>query len=247
MRDHTRTNRFRFWKQANRTAVQAEDLAAHLPHPGTSSEAALIARQQLAQVWETVGTLSERQRTVFLLRFVDELELAEIAEITGLPISTVKTHLYRSLATIRSRHHAAAQPGRSPDEPLSTFRLSSQHLSDEQMYALLDDSLPSEASPRLHLLSCASCQAELAMLGASLTDLRVATTHLAAARVSGPRPSPGTAAKDFLLRNAWAASLATASVALAVSLTLVHPHRVPAPAAPGNVAAATGPGSAGLR
>jgi RNA polymerase sigma-70 factor, ECF subfamily len=104
LRDHTRTNRFRFWRHVAQTAVQADDLAAHLPHPASSTEASIIARDQLAQVWETVETLSERQRTIFLLRFVEELELADIAQITGLPISTVKTHLYRSLAAIRSRH-----------------------------------------------------------------------------------------------------------------------------------------------
>jgi RNA polymerase sigma-70 factor, ECF subfamily len=104
LRDHTRTNRFRFWRHVSQTAVQADDLAAHLPHPASSTEASIIARDQLAQVWETVATLSERQRTVFLLRFVEEMELADIAEATGLPISTVKTHLYRSLATIRARH-----------------------------------------------------------------------------------------------------------------------------------------------
>jgi len=104
VRDHTRTNRFRFWRQVSRTAVQADDLAAHLPHPASSTESSLIAQQQLALVWETVATLSERQRTVFLLRFVEELELADIAAIADLPISTVKTHLYRALAIIRSRH-----------------------------------------------------------------------------------------------------------------------------------------------
>ena len=103
-RDHTRTNRFRFWRQVAQTAVQAEDLAAHLPQKGTSTEASLIAHEQLALVWKSVAKLSERQRTVFLLRFVEDLELADIATITGLPISTVKTHLYRSLATIRSQH-----------------------------------------------------------------------------------------------------------------------------------------------
>lgn len=102
-RDHTRTNRFRFWRQVAQTAVQADDLAAHLPQPGMSTEGSLIAHEQLALVWESVARLSERQRTVFLLRFVEELELADIATITGLPISTVKTHLYRSLATIRSQ------------------------------------------------------------------------------------------------------------------------------------------------
>jgi RNA polymerase sigma-70 factor (ECF subfamily) len=104
VRDHTRTNRFRFWRQVAQTAVQADDLAAHLPQAGMSTEASLIAHEQLGLVWESVGKLSERQRTVFILRFVEELELADIAEITGLPISTVKTHLYRSLATIRAKH-----------------------------------------------------------------------------------------------------------------------------------------------
>ena len=103
-RDHTRTNRFRFWRQVSQTAIQADDLSAHLPHPGASSETALIAQEQLALVWESVARLSERQRTVFLLRFIEELELADIASITGLPISTVKTHLYRSLATLRALH-----------------------------------------------------------------------------------------------------------------------------------------------
>jgi RNA polymerase sigma-70 factor (ECF subfamily) len=106
LRDHTRTNRFRFWRKVSQTAVQADDLAHHLPSKVSSTEASLIAKEQLALIWETVGTLSERQRTVFLLRFVEELELADIAQITGIPISTVKTHLYRALATIRAAHSA---------------------------------------------------------------------------------------------------------------------------------------------
>ena len=109
VRDHTRTDRFRFWRNVSKTAVDASDLAAHLPPPGASSESALIAHQQLALVWETVGKLSERQRTIFLLRFVEDLELADIAQITSLPISTVKTHLYRALGTIRQRHLPSAQ------------------------------------------------------------------------------------------------------------------------------------------
>jgi RNA polymerase sigma-70 factor (ECF subfamily) len=58
----------------------------------------------VALIWQTVSGLSERQRTVFLLRFVDEMELPEIAAATGIPLSTVKSHLYRALAAIRARH-----------------------------------------------------------------------------------------------------------------------------------------------
>jgi RNA polymerase sigma-70 factor, ECF subfamily len=106
VRDHTRTDRFRFWKRVSETAVDVSDISSHVPHRDSSLESRLIAHEQLALVWESVAQLSERQRNVFLLRFLDELELSEIATITGLPVSTVKTHLYRALATIRARHNA---------------------------------------------------------------------------------------------------------------------------------------------
>lgn len=106
IRDHTRTDRFRFWKRVSETAVDVSDISSHVPHRDSSLESRLIAREQMALVWESVAQLSERQRNVFLLRFLEEMELSEIATITGLPISTVKTHLYRALATIRARHNA---------------------------------------------------------------------------------------------------------------------------------------------
>jgi RNA polymerase sigma-70 factor (ECF subfamily) len=49
-----------------------------------------------------VGHLSERQRTVFLLRFVEDMELAEIAAVTGMKEGTVKVHLFRALRAVRS-------------------------------------------------------------------------------------------------------------------------------------------------
>lgn len=105
IRDHTRTDRFRFWKRVSETAVDVSDISEHLPLHESSPEATLIAREQLALVWDSVGRLSDRQRNIFMLRFVEELELSEIAEITAMPISTVKTHLYRALAALRERHN----------------------------------------------------------------------------------------------------------------------------------------------
>src|SRR5271170_740825 len=106
VRDHTRTDRFRFWKRVSETAIDVSDISSHVPHRDSSLESRLIASEQMTLVWESVEQLSDRQRSVFLLRFLEELELSEIATITGLPISTVKTHLYRALATIRARHNA---------------------------------------------------------------------------------------------------------------------------------------------
>lgn len=105
-RDHTRTNRFRFWKRAAATAVDAADVASSLPSREISAEAQILAREQVTRIWDTVAGLSERQRSVFLLRFQEELEIPEIAGITGLPIGTVKSHLYRALAAVRANHGA---------------------------------------------------------------------------------------------------------------------------------------------
>jgi RNA polymerase sigma-70 factor (ECF subfamily) len=107
VRDHTRTDRFRFWKRVSDTAVDVSDISSHVPHRDSSLESRLIASEQMTLVWQSVAELSERQRSIFLLRFLEELELSEIASITGLPISTVKTHLYRALATIRARHNSS--------------------------------------------------------------------------------------------------------------------------------------------
>jgi RNA polymerase sigma-70 factor (ECF subfamily) len=107
-RDHTRTGRFRFWKHISASAVDVADVAASVPNRDISAEASLIAQQQVALIWETVGCLSARQRNVFLLRFLEEMDIPEIATVTGLPLGTVKSHLYRALNIIRSRHNPTA-------------------------------------------------------------------------------------------------------------------------------------------
>jgi RNA polymerase sigma-70 factor (ECF subfamily) len=103
-RDHTRTGRFRFWKHLSTSAVDVDEVAASLPNREVSAEAQLIAQQQVALIWQTVDGLSPRQRTIFLLRFLEELEIPQISAVTGLPLSTVKSHLYRALNIIRTRH-----------------------------------------------------------------------------------------------------------------------------------------------
>lgn len=103
-RDHTRTGRFRFWKRVSESAVEASDVASLLPSGQRTAESQLIAREQVEGVWETVGTLSERQRSIFVLRFIEEMEINEIAMATGLPVGTVKSHLYRAIAAVRARH-----------------------------------------------------------------------------------------------------------------------------------------------
>jgi RNA polymerase sigma-70 factor (ECF subfamily) len=108
-RDHTRTGRFRFWKRVTASAVDVAEVAAFVPAHDRSAEDHLIAQQQVAEIWQTVNGLSDRQRSVFLLRFLEEMEIPEIASVTGLPLGTVKSHLYRALAIIRTQHNRSGQ------------------------------------------------------------------------------------------------------------------------------------------
>jgi RNA polymerase sigma-70 factor (ECF subfamily) len=66
-----------------------------------TAESQMLTRERLAAVWAAVETLSARQRSVFLMRFVEEMEMQEIVEATGMQMGTVKSHLHRALAAVR--------------------------------------------------------------------------------------------------------------------------------------------------
>lgn len=100
IRDHTRTRRFQFWKKAERLHIEE---IQNWPVRGISPEEKAAVNEQVRAVWEATKTLSERQRTVFLLRFVEELEISEIAQSMGLTENAVNVHLFRAVHAIRKR------------------------------------------------------------------------------------------------------------------------------------------------
>jgi RNA polymerase sigma-70 factor, ECF subfamily len=101
-KDHWRNRRMQFWRQTRTNSVDLDEASDWLPSGESSQETKLLARERVSQVWSAVKGLSERQRTVFLLRYVEELELSEIAHTTGLSEGTVKAHLSRALARVRT-------------------------------------------------------------------------------------------------------------------------------------------------
>jgi RNA polymerase sigma-70 factor (ECF subfamily) len=101
-KDHWRNRRLQFWRQTQINSVDVDEASEWLPSGERSVEQMLLAREQVGQVWKAVESLSERQRTVFLLRYVEEQELSEIARATGLSEGTVKAHLSRALAKVRT-------------------------------------------------------------------------------------------------------------------------------------------------
>ena len=101
IRSHTRTMKFRFWKGAPRIDVQ--DLADSLADREGSPEERIIAKDRVRVVRQVLDQLSPRQRTVFLMHFVEDLDLREISAATGMSVTTVKTHLYRAVSAIRAK------------------------------------------------------------------------------------------------------------------------------------------------
>ena len=102
LRDHEGSSRLKFWRRALRSSVDIALIGDWLPDRRMSPEAAAVANQQVEAIWGVAAGLSGRQRTVFLLRFVEEMDLLEIAALTGMKEGTVKAHLFRALQAVRA-------------------------------------------------------------------------------------------------------------------------------------------------
>ena len=106
VRDHCSSSRFKFWKRTMRAGVDVSLAGDWIEDKKLSPEAAAVARQRVSAVWVAAEKLPEKQKTVFLLRFVEDMDVLEIAAATGMAEGTVKSHLYRALRTVRERTEA---------------------------------------------------------------------------------------------------------------------------------------------
>jgi RNA polymerase sigma-70 factor (ECF subfamily) len=100
VRNHLQSRRFQFWKKIKNTD---NGEMREWPDRGISPEESASIRQQVQSVWDATGALSNRQRTVFILRYLEDLDIAEIAQTTGLTENSVKVHLFRAVRNIRKR------------------------------------------------------------------------------------------------------------------------------------------------
>ena len=101
-KDYWRSRRMQFWKTTSQNSVDAAEASSWLPSGESSPEQQLVAKDQVRLVWKAVKELSERQRSVFLLRHVEEMDIHEIAVVMGLSEGTVKAHLSRAMVRVRA-------------------------------------------------------------------------------------------------------------------------------------------------
>jgi RNA polymerase sigma-70 factor (ECF subfamily) len=98
-RDHHKNRKASFWRRL----VGLEDAESPFIAANPSAERSLIAQQEVDAVWKAVASLSQQQREIFVLRFREELSLAEIADVLGLQVGSVKSHLFRAINGVRKR------------------------------------------------------------------------------------------------------------------------------------------------
>ncbi len=99
--DRLRSRRWRFWRQ--RPAAPDEALILALtPSGAPDAEREAFSRQIAARLGKALDGLSARQKTVFTLRHYEEKSLEEIGALLELDVGTVKAHLARAVAKLRT-------------------------------------------------------------------------------------------------------------------------------------------------
>lgn len=94
-----------WWRRKWRGEIPTEELPETTDTSSDSATERLLLRRALAQ-------LPLAQRQVVVLRYVDDLSLREVAELTGRPPGTVKSQCARGLERLRGRGAQPAPSGR---------------------------------------------------------------------------------------------------------------------------------------
>jgi RNA polymerase sigma-70 factor (ECF subfamily) len=87
-----RRRRSRWWLRLTPTG--------ELPEPGISAQGDSEAREVLARLLVVLGKLTPQSCRVFELRFIEEKELAEVAEAMNISVATAKRYLARVSARV---------------------------------------------------------------------------------------------------------------------------------------------------
>lgn len=101
------------WRNDRRTRsrrpVQAPLETAPDPEDhGESVEGAAVRHETGRELADLLALLPDDQRVAVVLRHVDDLPVAEIAQILGCPVGTAKSHISRGLHRLRELHATAA-------------------------------------------------------------------------------------------------------------------------------------------
>jgi RNA polymerase sigma-70 factor (ECF subfamily) len=86
----------------------------HLPDPGRDPEAALAQREGYSRLEQALAALPPDLRECVVLRELEEMSYRDIARVTGVPVGTVMSRLFRARQALLRIGHAAGAEEKTP-------------------------------------------------------------------------------------------------------------------------------------
>ncbi len=80
-----------------------EEGQEYLSDGRATSEEQILERERDKLVWNAVNALPEKMKTVVLLYYMQDLNLAQIAETADIPVGTVKSRLHQARLLLRKK------------------------------------------------------------------------------------------------------------------------------------------------
>ena len=98
--DHIRRRRLRTVSIDQPIAAGDGEIRIEIPDSTYRPDRAIVESQRGAILGEAIATLPEKYHRVIVMRHRDELSYEEIADALGLPLGTVKAHIFRARALL---------------------------------------------------------------------------------------------------------------------------------------------------
>ena len=86
-----------------RQNISLDETVHDQPDNSRTQDEALIRQQQMDKIQAIIQQLPEKQRTIILLRDIEEKPYQEIADIMGISLSDVKVNLFRARQTVKDK------------------------------------------------------------------------------------------------------------------------------------------------
>ena len=89
--------------KSERQNISLDETAHAQPDTSRMQDEVLMRQQQMDRIRAIIQQLPEKQRTIILLRDIEEKSYQEIAEIMGINLSDVKVNLFRARQTLKAK------------------------------------------------------------------------------------------------------------------------------------------------
>jgi len=101
--DRIRKKKPDYYLDAEVAGTDGLDMYSQISSPDRLPEEEVEGMELQERIQYEISCLSEKYRTVIILKYIEELSLQEISEILNIPLGTVKTRIHRGREALRKQ------------------------------------------------------------------------------------------------------------------------------------------------